>query len=61
MTSQPVQTITIHILSSVLESLFSKVAISRSKDKQTMKNGQLIKYNKRNIFLQKSQNMRQGD
>ena len=36
--------ITIHILSN----------ISRSKDNQRMKFGQLIKYNKRNIFLQKS-------
>ena len=27
--------------------------ISRSKDNQTMKLGKLIKYNKRNIFLQK--------
>ena len=28
--------------------------ISRSKDKQTMKFGQLIEYNMRNIFLEKS-------
>ena len=37
------QAITIHILSN----------ISRSKGKLTMKFGQLIEYNKRNIFLQK--------
>ena len=37
------QTITIHILHE----------ISRSKSNQTMKLGQLIEYNKRNIFLQK--------
>ena len=44
MTSQPgLQTIAIHILPSS----------SQSKDNQTMKSGQLIKYNKRNIFLQK--------
>ena len=30
---------------------------SRSKDNQTMKFGQLIKYNTRNIFLEKSQNV----
>ena len=45
MTSQPgQQTIIMHILPN----------ISRNKDNQTMKFGQLIKYNKRNIFLQKS-------
>ena len=44
MTSQPSQqTIVIHILTN----------ISQSKGKQTMKFGQLIEYNKRNIFLQK--------
>ena len=44
MTSQPgSQTITIHILPD----------ISQSKGNQTMKFGQLIEYNKRNIFLQK--------
>ena len=44
MTSQPgLQTVAIHILPN----------ISQSKDKQTMKFGQLIEYNKRNIFLQK--------
>ena len=36
------QAITVHILSN----------ISRSKGKLTMKFGQLIEYNKRNIFLQ---------
>ena len=45
MTSQPgQQTIAIHILPN----------ISRSKGNQTMKFGQLIKYNMRNIFLEKS-------
>ena len=45
MTSQPgSQTITIHILPN----------ISRSKDNQTMKFGQLIEYNMRNIFAEKS-------
>ena len=45
MTSQPIkQTIAIHILPN----------ISRSKDNQTMKFGQLIEYNMRNIFLAKS-------
>ena len=39
------QTITIHILHN----------ISRSKGNQTMKFGQLIEYDKRNIFLQESQ------
>ena len=49
MTSQPgLQTIAIHILPN----------ISQSKGNQTMKFGQLIKHNKRNIFLQK---MRQGE
>ena len=42
--SQPgLQTIAIDIL----------LNISQSKEKQTMKFGQLIEYNKRNIFLQK--------
>ena len=45
MTSQPGQkTIVIHILSN----------ISRSKGNQTMKFGQLIECNMRNIFLEKS-------
>ena len=45
MTSQPgYQTSTIHILPN----------ISRSKGKQSMKFGQVIEYNKRNISLQKS-------
>ena len=44
MTSQPdLQTIAIHILPN----------ISQSKNNQTMKCGQLIEQNKRNIFLQK--------
>ena len=44
MTSQPgLDPIAIHILSN----------ISQSKGNQTMKFGQLIKYNKRNIFFQK--------
>ena len=44
MTSQPgLQTIAIHILPN----------ISQSKGNQTIKFGQLIQYNKRNIFLQK--------
>ena len=44
MTSQPgYQTITMHILPN----------ISRSKDNQIRKLGQLREYNKRNIFLQK--------
>ena len=44
MTSQPgLQTIAIHILPN----------ISRSKGNQTMKLGQLLEYNKRNIFLKK--------
>ena len=44
MTSQPgLQTIAIHILPN----------ISQSKDNQTMNFGQLIEYNKINIFLQK--------
>ena len=44
MTSQTaLQTITIHILPN----------ISQSKGNQTIKFGQLIEYNKRNIFLQK--------
>ena len=45
MTSQPVQqTITIHMMSN----------ISRSKGDQAMKFGQLIEYNIRNIFVEKS-------
>ena len=45
MTSQPgQQTIEIHILPN----------ISRTKDNQTMKFGQLIEYNMRNIFVEKS-------
>ena len=44
MTSQPgLQTIAIHIFPN----------ISQSKGNKTMKFGQLIEYNKRNIFLQK--------
>ena len=44
MTSEPgSQAITIHILPN----------ISRSKDNQKMKFGQLIEYNMRNIFLEK--------
>ena len=44
MTSQSgLQTVAIHILSN----------ISQGKDNQTMKLGQLIEYNKTNIFLQK--------
>ena len=44
MTSQPgLQTIVVHILSN----------ITQSKGNQTMKFGQLIEYNKINIFLQK--------
>ena len=44
MTSQPVlQTIAIEVLSN----------ISQSKGNQTMKFGQLIEYNKRNIFFRK--------
>ena len=45
MMSQPgKQTIAMHILNN----------ISRSKSNQTMKGGQLIYYNMRNIFLEKS-------
>ena len=45
MTSQPgKQTIVVHILTN----------ISRRKDDQTMKSGQLIEYYMRNIFLEKS-------
>ena len=45
MTSQPGwQTITMHILPN----------ISRSKGNQTIKFGQLVDYNKQNVFLQKS-------
>ena len=44
MTSEPgLQTVTIHILPNIWQ----------SKDNQTMKFGQLIEYNKTNIFLQK--------
>ena len=44
MTSQPgLQTVAIHILPN----------ISQSKDNQTMKFGQLIEYNKRDIFVKK--------
>ena len=44
MTSRPgLQTIAIHVLPN----------ISQSKGNQTIKFGQLIEYNKRNIFLQK--------
>ena len=53
MTPQPdLQTIEIHILPN----------ISQTKGNQTMKFGQLIEFNKRNIFLKKiMQKMRQGD
>ena len=53
MTSQPgLPAISIHILPN----------ISKTKGNQTMTFGQLIEYNKRNIFLQKfMQKMRQGD
>ena len=52
MRSQPgLQTIAIHILPN----------ISQSKDNKTMKFGQLIEYNKRNIFLQKLCGKRGGD
>ena len=44
MTSQPGKTVTIHILPN----------IPKSQDNQTMKFGELIEYNKRNMFLQKS-------
>ena len=44
MTSQSGKTVTIHILPN----------ISKSQDNQTMKFGELIEYNKRNMFLQKS-------
>ena len=51
-TSQPgQQMITIHAL----------LNISRSKDNQTMKFGQVIEYTKRNIFFKIMQKMRQGD
>ena len=44
MTSQPgLQTVAIHILPN----------ISQSKDNQTMKFGQLIEYNKRDVFVKK--------
>ena len=42
------QTITIHIFLNIL----------RGKGNQTMKSGQLIEYNKRTIFLQKSRKKR---
>ena len=53
MTSQPgQQTIAIDILPN----------ISRNKGKQTMKLGQLIVYNKKNIFFKKTvQKIKQGD
>ena len=53
MTSQPgLQTVAIHILPN----------ISQSKDNQTMKFGQLIEYNKRDIFVKKIMwKLRQGD
>ena len=52
MTSQPgKKTIAIDILPN----------ISQSKGNKTMKLGQLIEYNNRNIFLQTLQKMRQGD
>ena len=53
MTSQPeLETIAIHILPN----------ISQSKDNQTMKFGQLMEYNKRNIFFSKiMRKMWQGD
>ena len=53
MTSRPgLQTIAIHILPN----------ISQSKGNQSMKFGQLIEYNKRNIFSSKiMRKMRQGD
>ena len=45
MTSQPgYQTIAIHVLTN----------ISRSKDKHALKTGQLLEYDLRNIFLEKS-------
>ena len=45
MTSQPgKQTISIHVL----------LSVSRSEDNQTMKFGQLIEYNMRNNFFEKS-------
>ena len=52
MTSQPgQQTIKIHILPN----------ISRRKDNKTIKFGQLIKYNKKNVSLEIMQRMWQGD
>ena len=52
MTSQPgLQIIAIYILPN----------ISQSKGNQTMKFGQLVEYNKINIFLQSHGKMRQGD
>ena len=52
MTSQPgLQTITIDILSNN----------SQSKSNQTMKFGQLVEHNNRNIFLETMQKMKQGD
>ena len=50
MTSQPgLHTITIHILN-----ISHMSHVSRSKNNQIMKFGQLIEYNKRDIFLQES-------
>ena len=52
MTSQPgQQTIATHILPN----------ISRNKDNQTMKFGQLIEYNLRNIFVEKSNTKYAGE
>ena len=52
MTSQPgQQTIAIHVLPN----------ISRSKDNQTMKFGQLIEYNMRNILVNVSYTKRGGE
>ena len=52
MTSQPgKQTIAIHILPN----------ISRSEGNQSMKTGQLIEYNMRNIFLEKPYTKRVGE
>ena len=55
MTSQPgLQTIAIHIFPNISQSKDKQyLNISQSKGNQTMKFGQLIEYNKRNIFLQK--------
>ena len=52
MVSQPgQQTVAIHILTN----------ISRSKGNQSMKFGQLIEHNKREIFLEKSYTKRDGE